>query len=127
MTQSNGTEGSEDEDDEKPDAFELPPRIIRPAHFNAAFEQVTATCSRDMASVQQLRSWAAKFSRNSSALYGTTPTSSTTAPPTNGRVRPRELRSVNPTGANSPIRGMSNVDDLLSKFSTIQSVQKGTW
>jgi hypothetical protein len=54
-------EDEEDADDEEEDTVDLPPRIIRPAHFNAAFEQVTATCSEDMESVQELRRWAAKL------------------------------------------------------------------
>src|ERR1700733_12852576 len=46
-----GPEDEEDADDRQEDKLELPPRVIRPIHFDAAFEQITATCSRDMESV----------------------------------------------------------------------------
>lgn len=57
--------GSDDDDDEPIVA----PRILRPVHFHAAFEQVSATSSRDMSSVQKLRTWAAQFSRDSGLGY----------------------------------------------------------
>lgn len=104
-------DGEDDEDKEgvddgkEEDTFDLPPRVIRRAHFNAALEQVTATSSRDMASVRELHRWSAKFSRNSSALHP----DSTTAR--------REHASVSPTGstrvvADSPSHGMRPVDPL---------------
>jgi len=61
-----GEDAGASDDGQEEDTFELSPRVIRSVHFDAAFEQVSATCSKDMASVQQLRSWAKKFSRNSS-------------------------------------------------------------
>jgi hypothetical protein len=160
------------QDSEEEDAINLPPRVIRSAHFDAAFEQVTATCSQDMASVQELRRWTAKFSpgsstpsssRDSSAppylgngsapsywrdsstpsYLGDSSTSSyprdsstpsylrapnsATTPATYDHVRPGERRSVNPMGstpvvANSPNRGMLNVDNL-----PYSSVQQAKW
>lgn len=78
-----GPEDEEDANNQQEDKFELPPRVIRSVHFDVAFEQITATCSRDMESVRQLRSWAAKFSRNSSARCGVE-SANTAATPTNG-------------------------------------------
>lgn len=49
---------SEDEDDD----FDTEPRVIRPYHFEMAFERVSATVSQDMDSVQQLRRWSEKYS-----------------------------------------------------------------
>lgn len=106
--ESNGGEENVDGHEER-DTFELPPRVIRPAHFNSAFEQVTATCLRDMESVQQLRSWAAKFSRNT--RFGTESAN-------NGSVR----NSTRPTPVNSSYQpyqgmGMSNLDNSVSAYS----------
>lgn len=76
-----------DSDSDDDDTPEIAPRILRPIHFKAAFEQVSATCSRDMASVQKLRNWAAQFSRDSGAGLGATPAAST-SPLANGHAHP---------------------------------------
>ena len=89
MTDSNEADNNAQEDDEDNECekdvdgeklLDLPPRVIRPAHFDIAFEQVTATCSEDMASVQELRHWATKFSpENPAPLYMRAQHSSATA------------------------------------------------
>ncbi|KAF9507015.1 hypothetical protein BS47DRAFT_1304506 [Hydnum rufescens UP504] len=55
---------------ESPD---LPPRILCPRHFAAAFGQVSSSCSDDMSSVRLLRKWAGTFASglNSGAVQGT--------------------------------------------------------
>ena len=122
-----GHEDEEDVDDEEENTFELPSRVIRPAHFDMAFEQVAATCSEDMASVQELRRWATKFSAKSSApLYMRPPNSATTAP-TYGQIRPGPRASVDFMGSasmmsSSPYRGMLNADGFPS---AIHASQKG--
>lgn len=63
-------EEDDDEDSDDDDSPDVPARILKPAHFKAAFEQVSATCSRDMASVVKLRNWANQFSKDSGAGLG---------------------------------------------------------
>ena len=107
MQNDESNEGEEDADGhEEQDTFELPPRVIRPAHFNSAFEQVTATCLRDMESVQQLRSWAAKFSIGAE--------SANTIAATNGSIR-TSTPVVN--SSHQPYQGMSNLDNSVSAYS----------
>lgn len=66
------TDGSDTASESRSDKDEpiAAPRILRPIHFHAAFEQVSATSSRDMSSVQRLRTWAAQFSRDSGPGFG---------------------------------------------------------
>jgi hypothetical protein len=130
-------EEDEDSDDEE-DTPDVAPRILRPIHFKAAFEQVSATCSRDMASVQKLRNWAAQFSRDSGAGLGTTPTPAASlanghahpgaAPTTTASATGGAAGSTTTTGTGSTYRGLTTGDGLwdhryetnmLSRFSNL--------
>ena len=131
-------EEEEDSDDDDEDTPDVDPRILRPIHFKAAFEQVSATCSRDMASVQKLRNWAAQFSRDSGAGLGTTPSPAGSL--ANGHAHPGATptatasaaggaaSSTTTTGTGSTYRGLTGGDGLwdhryetnmLSRFSNL--------
>ena len=126
-------EGADDQEEE--DTHQFPPRIIRPAHFEAALRQVTATCLRDMESVQKLRTWASKFSRNSLARYGTDSANSTTTPTYGSSYAGGSRGAANPTGptpartnvpyqsyrgtSDQSYRGGSNVGGPLSTYSSV--------
>jgi len=131
-------EEDEDSDDDE-DTPDVAPRILRPIHFKAAFEQVSATCSRDMASVQKLRNWAAQFSRDSGAGLGATPAPAATSL-ANGHAHPGAIPAATATttggntgvstttGTGSTYRGLATGDGLwdhryetnmLSRFSNL--------
>lgn len=131
-------EDSDEDEDEDEDTPDVAPRILRPIHFKAAFEQVSATCSRDMASVQKLRNWAAQFSRDSGAGLGTTPTPASSlanghahpgaTPTTTASATGGAAGSTTTTGAGSTYRGLTTGDGLwdhryetnmLSRFSNL--------
>lgn len=73
--------GADDDSDSDDNELASAPRILRPIHFKAAFEHVSATSSRDMASVQKLRNWAAQFSRGGGTGSGV-PFAETSSTPT---------------------------------------------
>jgi len=129
----------EDEDSDDEETPEVASRILRPIHFKAAFEQVSATCSRDMASVQKLRNWASQFSRDSGAGLGAIPTPAAGSL-ANGHAHPGATTtatasatggntgSTTTTGTGSTYRGLTGGDGLwdhryetnmLSRFSNL--------
>lgn len=60
----------------------LAPRVVTAENFKVAFSQVSASCSKDMTSLKELRKWNSMYSKNQSSGLGT----ATTFPLGNGSV-----------------------------------------
>lgn len=129
---------SEDEDEDEDEDADVEPRVIRPVHFNLAFEQVSATVSQDMSSVQQLRRWSDKYSgkkqpppppdaRKRHDSYGSSSLSSSQSSSTtrvNSYGKGAELPSTNGDvpGITKSSEGMSNISNMPLKTYDINTL-----